>query len=202
MEMRLCPNNHYYDHSITQTCPICNAAGTAAQGWNQQAAPVGVTTPVGYAAQASGSAVPGYDPQGGRMLGYSAPAADNNRTQAIMKEKIGIDPVVGWLVCLEGKEKGHDYRIHSDNNYIGRADEMDIAIRNDDTISRVNHAILSYDPKEKTFYFGPGSGRGIVRINGKAVLSTIELAAFDKIDIGNTNLVFVPFCGEDYNWFD
>ena len=189
MEMRLCPNNHYYDHSISRECPICKAAASAPFGVQQHGSPMGVTMPVGLTQPA------------GNAGGYS-PTVDNNRTQAVIKDKIGIDPVVGWLVCLEGKDKGRDYRIHSDNNYIGRAENMDIVILNDDTITRVNHAIISYDMREKIFYFAPGSGRGIVRVNGKAVLSAVELAATDQIDIGNTKLVFVPFCGEDFSWVD
>ena len=127
-------------------------------------------------------------------------AKDSERTVAVLKKEIGIDPVVGWLVCIEGKEKGRDYRIHSDNNFIGRSERMDVCIRGDDTISRDNHAIISFDVRDKIYYFSPGEGRSIVRVNGKAIFSTIELKAYDTIEIGNTKLMFVPLCGEGFCW--
>ncbi|WP_424766536.1 hypothetical protein [Paenibacillus sp. sgz302251] len=30
----------------------------------------------------------------------------------------GIDPVVGWLVCVEGPHKGNDFRLHSERNLL------------------------------------------------------------------------------------
>jgi len=183
MEMKLCPNNHYYDSSAHQNCPFCSAEGGDI-GVTMAANTVGFTAPImPTPAPAPVFAVP-----------------DMERTQAAVKVQTGIDPVVGWLVCIEGKEKGQDYRIHSDNNYIGRAESMDISIRNDDTISRENHAVISYDSRDKAFYFAPASGRGIVRLNDKAVLSTVELAANDVVEIGNTKLMFVPLCGGAFNW--
>ena len=112
------------------------------------------------------------------------------------------DPVVGWLVCLSGNEKGRDYRIHADNNFIGRDRHMDICISGDETISRDKHAVIAYDNRDRVFYFAPGDGRSIVRLNGKAVLSTTEIKAYDKIELGKTELLFVPLCGEGFDWAD
>ncbi len=61
------------------------------------------------------------------------------------KESVPFDPVVGWLVCIEGATKGTDYRIHSQNNYIGRSAKMDISIPEDSHISAENSAIIAYD---------------------------------------------------------
>jgi hypothetical protein len=126
--------------------------------------------------------------------------SDGGRTVAIIKEDLGIDPVVGWLVNIEGKEKGRDYRIHTDNNFIGRSEKMDICIRGDDTISRDNHAIISYDARDRIYYFSPGDGRSIIRLGGKAIFSTTELKAYDTIEIGKTKLLFLPLCGEEFEW--
>ena len=103
---------------------------------------------------------------------------------------------------MTGKNKGKEYRIHSDNNFVGRSEKMDICIKNDDTISRENQAILTYDSAEKMFYLSPGSGRSIVKVNGKAVFQTTELAGFDRILLGKTEFVFLPLCGENFTWED
>ncbi len=51
----------------------------------------------------------------------------------------GIDAVVGWLVCVHGRNRGRDYRIRSENNTVGRSENMDICISGDDLISRERH---------------------------------------------------------------
>ena len=30
----------------------------------------------------------------------------------------GVEPVVGWLVCIDGPSRGSDYRLHAGYNYI------------------------------------------------------------------------------------
>lgn len=116
------------------------------------------------------------------------------------EESAPFDPVVGWLVCIEGATKGTDYRIHSQNNYIGRSARMDISIPEDSHISAENSAIIAYDNEDRTFYFGPGSGRNIVRVNGKPALSVEKIEAYDVLTIGTTKLLFVPLCGDRFDW--
>ncbi len=114
----------------------------------------------------------------------------------------GFTPVVGWLVCVDGPAEGTDYRIRAGYNYIGRGENMDICVLGDDNISRDRHAMIAYDPQEKIYFFGPADGRSIVRKNEKMVMAPVELAAYDILRIGSTKLMFVPLCGEHFNWRD
>ncbi len=247
MELKKCPEGHYYDASLYSECPTCKeiqngggnagaAAGSghtlplgfdpgASQGYGGTQAGYGATAPVsgataGYGGTAGyGATSPVYSgaygataPVGGTAPvtgGYTAPLtggtvgtgpSDEGQTIAVIHQQLGIDPVVGWLVAVSGSERGRDYRIHSDNNYIGRSEKMDICIRGDDTISRVNHAVIAYDTRERLFYFAPGEGRSINRINGKATLGMVELHPYDELEIGTTKLMFIPFCGERFEW--
>ncbi len=77
---------------------------------------------------------------------------------------------------------------------------MDICIRGDETISRENHAIISYDTVENKFFFSPGDGRAIVRVNMKGVFQTVELKPYDELTIGKTVVKFLPFCSEEFTW--
>ncbi len=148
-----------------------------------------------------GSGIEPTIPLGQPIPSSPSPApANDGKTIAMISTEYGVDPVVGWLVRLNGKDKGTDYRIHSDNNFIGRSEKMDIAIKGDETISRDNQAILTYDSQEKLFYFSPSEGRSVVRVNGKAILQTVELKAYDRLTIGKTELMFVPLCGEKFEW--
>ena len=112
----------------------------------------------------------------------------------------GFQPVTGWLVCIDGPEKGKDYRIHPENNYIGRLESNDICIRGDEKISRERHVMVVYDSEDRLFYLGAPAGTNIVRLNGKPVLEAKELHAYDVITIGSTKLMFLPFCGERFGW--
>lgn len=112
----------------------------------------------------------------------------------------GFSPVVGWLVCVEGPSEGLDYRIRAGYNYIGRGENMDICIQGDNSIGRERHAMIAYDPQEKIYFFGPADGRSIVRRNDKMIMVPTELNAYDVLRIGSTKLMFVPLCGEHFNW--
>ena len=183
MELRKCINGHYYDASIYTTCPYCETKKQCINGHYYDAS---IYTTCPYCEQEKTEPL---DPPPGTKTG-----------EEITIPIVPWNPVVGWLVCLNNSQKGKDYRIHSDNNYIGRSDKMDVCIKIDETISRDNHAIVSYDRKDNVFYFLPGTGRNIVRVNDNAVFKTIELKAYDVITIGKTNLLFVPLCTEKFKW--
>ncbi|MCY6355727.1 FHA domain-containing protein [Clostridium sp. ZS2-4] len=113
-----------------------------------------------------------------------------------------IEPVCGWLVCIEGTRVGKDYKIKTGKNFIGRADDMDIQILGDNKISRRNHAIIVYDPKKKNNVLLPGESSGIAYLNGEAAYVPTQLSAYDVIELGKSKFLFVPFCGEHFEWED
>lgn len=111
-----------------------------------------------------------------------------------------IEPVCGWLVCVEGARPGKDYRIKSGKNFIGRGDGMDIQILGDNKISRTNHAIIVYDPKKRNTVLLPGDSSGLTYLENEAVYVPTELAPYVVIEIGRSKFVFLPFCGENFEW--
>lgn len=112
----------------------------------------------------------------------------------------GFNPVVGWLICIDGPDMGMDYRIHNGYNYIGRSQSSDICIANDFHISHEKAAVIGYDDQEHMFVFGPAGGHNTVRVNNKMVINAEPLAPYDRLTIGSTKLMFVPLCGERFNW--
>jgi ribosomal protein S12 len=40
----------------------------------------------------------------------------------------------------------------------------------------------------------------VVSVNSKKPTSAVALAAMDVITMGRTQLAFIPFCGEDFDW--
>ena len=111
------------------------------------------------------------------------------------------DPVVGWLVVVKGPGRGQAVRIGSEWNSIGRDPDQRICLNFGDThISRRNHAKLNYEPIARKFSITLGDGINSTYVRGENLLGPTELKANDRIRIGETELMFVPFCGENFDW--
>jgi hypothetical protein len=108
--------------------------------------------------------------------------------------------VVGWLVCLTGPDRGRDFRLHAEKNFIGRSPAMDVCLAGDEMVSRERHATVIFDPKKATFWALPGDAAGLVYLNGDIVHSPTEMHRDDLLEVGQTKLALIPFCGEKYNW--
>ena len=71
----------------------------------------------------------------------------------------------------------------------------------DDTISSEEQAYIRYDSAERSFLFVPNLAKtNVVSVNEKRPTVAVELAHMDVITIGRTQVVFVPFCGPDFDW--
>ena len=186
-----------------KTAPLSGMTGTPVtasqktmppKGWGPQAMPV----------TAAQKTMPpkGWGPQGTPASPFAGgvTVAEGGRTVGMMQSQMGFDPVVGWLACVEGPSRGKSYTIRGGINSIGRGDRMDIVITGDLKISSENHAKISYSEKNNRFNLLPGEGRNIVYLNDEEVFSPMPLKAYDLIDFGETKLIFVPLCGEQFTW--
>ncbi len=113
-----------------------------------------------------------------------------------------VEPICGWLVCITGAKPGKSYLVKGGKNFVGRGDEMDIQILGDNQITRKNHTTIVYDSKKREFVILPGDSAGIVYLNGEAVYVPLPLKAYDSIEMGISKFLFVPFCGEHFEWDD
>lgn len=192
MPMKRCEKGHYYDAHKHTICPSCGVPDLD----------IGVTRAVGSPRAGHDAAM--HQPAGG---GQQARQEAVWRTPRESDETVlagfsggGAEPVVGWLVCWEGGERGKDFRLHSEKNYIGRSEKMDVCLKNDPSVSRDNHAIVSYNPRNGVFKVHPGESRGMVYLNGNDVDTPQELKGYDMIELGGTRLIFVPFCSPRFRW--
>lgn len=113
------------------------------------------------------------------------------------------DPPVGWLVVVKGPGQGRSVTIGNGMNPIGRDHAERICVDfGDATISRHGHAVITYDPKGKQFYIQHGGGKNLTYMDDAPVLVPTELQGFSKIVMGETVLLFVPLCGERFDWED
>lgn len=201
--MKRCTNGHYYDETKHSLCPHCGVNIDLNLGVTMPKRP----TPSEELGKTQAK-FPDANPELGKtvakiqenMKNNSVHRQNDSKTVAVVRKKIGIDPVVGWLVCIDGPDKGKDFRIRSERNFIGRSEKMDICIASDDAISRDNHAIVSYSPKKRLFRIYPGDSRGLVYLNDEEVIMADELKRYDVIELGKTKLMFIPFCSDNFEW--
>jgi hypothetical protein len=200
-KMTRCPEGHFYDPAKHPACPWC-ALPADTGGIEQKTRPVRVDVPL---PPPMPPPLPGMSPAPPPpplpplpQVGGPAPGATVRVGAGV---KIGkSEPVVGWLVCTDGPDRGKDYRLHAEKNYIGRAPAMDVAIEGDNTVSRERHGIVVFDPKKQSFWILPGDAAGLVYLNGEMVNTPTAMDRDDILEIGKSKLVLIPFCGEKYTW--
>lgn len=127
---------------------------------------------------------------------------DMNDTSAYVGDLEILDPVVGWIVCTQGPSKGKDYKLYTGKNFLGRSDGMDIQVLGDNHIAKKNHAIFVYDPKKKETLVLAGESHGLVYVNGESIYVPVVLSIYDEIEVGNSKFIFIPLCGDHFEWKD
>lgn len=115
--------------------------------------------------------------------------------------QVDVQPVVGWLVVLEGSGKGQDIRLVPGMNTIGRGTENTVCLSfGDEMISRDKHANIIFDYKNKLFFLQHGDGNNLTYLNDSVVLQPQQMNNGDVVTLGNTKLRFIPFCDENCPW--
>lgn len=122
--------------------------------------------------------------------------------QKLARGEFTQDPVVGWLVVVGGPGLGAFRPIFEGNNTVGRSKTQRIALDfGDDAISSEEQAYIRYDSAERSYLFVPNLAKtNVVSVNEKRPTGAVELSHMDVITMGRTQLVFVPFCGPDFDW--
>ena len=222
MAITECGHGHLYDNDVYSSCPYCNGGMNVI---NFNAGPpdrsgVGGTAPVAG----------GYGPSGGSDMGLSQGGPDKSglktsvgktapvsggvgKTAPVgMMEEIGKtevvgrlkdakrEPVVGWLICIDGPEKGKDYRLYPRQNTIGRDEGMDVAIMEDKAVSREAQARLAFDQRHLAYTLIPAEGTNDIYLNDEPVYVPLKLNPYDCLEFGKSKFLFVPFCGNRFDW--
>lgn len=179
MIMKQCSAGHFYDAERYDSCPYC---GTNEDKVHTQPNVIPVDNGL-------------------------EPTVPVNPTTGFGGETIGLDmskevrPVVGWLVCIEGPDRGRSYEIHKEKQ-LPRPLGADghLHRRRCPPSPATAPMVVTYDANSRSFYCGFMGGRSIVRLNGMPLLSTTQLKRGDIIELGKTKLMFVPFSSDAFDW--
>lgn len=184
---------HIYDSSRHSSCPYCRQVDSGSIDPT-----VSVDEPVRDSIHSRGRReMRGPAP----TQGYPEAGANEGRTVGWYDtDDEKFDPVVGWLVVASEKSRGQDFRLHAGYNKIGHDEKSDVYLAFDPKVSRTDHAAVIFEPMERIFYVQHMQGRNATYLNGKPLLQPAELKLHDQIRVGDTLLVFVPLCGDQFHW--
>ncbi|WP_418456398.1 FHA domain-containing protein [Allofournierella sp.] len=206
MNMQQCPNGHFYDAERGDSCPYCQGVGHTRPLTAQ---------PLPEVIPATAPAVPGGQealPKTLPLAPHEQPAetpaipptaplqGETGATMPLGAGQGGSCPTLGWLVCVEGKKRGRDYRVCTDRCYIGRGQSNDISLEFDSAVSRDTHLLLCYNRLDRTFWLDASQSKNNVYLAGQLVLQPVCLQHGDIFTLGQTSLRFVPLCGPDFAW--
>lgn len=203
-----CENGHWYDSSVNKSCPHCKRDSEKLsirlddiEEDDRTISIAEVDLSLGeelgaIIGSANQAAIDNIIP----VEGIPSGSDDGDKTISFgFFDMMNIAPVVGWVVCMTGTEKGKDYRLHAEKNFIGRSTSMDVVLLDDKKIARDKHCSIQYDPKGNSFYVSSENGN-TTYLNDSVVEEPVELSEGDRITIGETELMFVPFCKEERIW--
>jgi hypothetical protein len=170
---KFCNNGHQMEDSW-ETCPYCQRTGF------QNAA--GASGNLAKTRLEFDGAQPPPPPAGGvPAQQFGAPAA--RKTVLLGGRPKGS--LTGWVVVMEGEQKGEDFRIREGQNSIGSAPDADVVIR-DQAVSG-KHAMLRCRDK-KFLLTDLDSANGTLINDGLEPIAVEELHDNDLIKIGSTTL--------------
>ena len=203
MAITKCPNGHYYDDALFSECPYCIKTG-------QQSVRFGNPDIGGVAFNTN----PASDPfRKTRVLDPDTSSAGSRQNSAngsgpktqmyYDTGEFSVDPAAGWLVCVKGPDKGKDFCVITEKTLIGRSgtDRFTVEL-SDAKISRDSAAaVIAYLPEKRAFIVSPvPAGNLLVRLNNAIIHGPCEMNDNDVIQIGDTALVFISFCNQNFDW--
>ncbi len=194
MNLVRCENGHFYDSERFDECPHCNQT-TVSTVIEDDDGNKGYTMPINPNTDSDSTP----SKRLGDIVGDAKGDDDAQKTIGYFGS-IPSEPVVGWLVAIEGEHFGEDFKLHTGKNFIGRSKNMDVVLSGDSSVSRERHAILLYEPKSNMFLAQPGDSKELFYLNNEVVLSATKIQAYDILSIGDSRLLFIPCCSDKFNW--
>lgn len=194
MNLVRCENGHFYDSERFDECPHCNQT-TVSTVIEDSDGNKGYTMPINPDTDSDSTPSKRLDD----IVGDAKGDDDAQKTIGYFGS-IPSEPVVGWLVAIEGEHFGEDFKLHTGKNFIGRSKNMDVVLSGDSSVSRERHAILLYEPKSNMFLAQPGDSKELFYLNNEVVLSATKIQAYDILSIGDSRLLFIPCCSDKFNW--
>jgi len=169
---KFCSNGHQMEDDWP-ICPYCQRTGFQRTAIAQGADKTRIESPLADTVTGAAAAA------------APAPAADIRKTVTLAS--LHRPPVVGWLVALNGRQKGEDFRLREGQNTIGSAAGLEVTL--DDPAISAKHASVRY--REGVFSLTDlDSTNGTFVNDATDPVARVELKDNDVVRVGEISLKF------------
>lgn len=197
MNVTRCGKGHFFDADVNSACPYCNKSGGVPDK-------MGISNSDADYSNALTMMEISSDRELGKQLTQmyaeeNNSAADNEKTIGLSFSTDGINPVVGWLVCEDGPERGRSYVLYTGRNFIGRSHKSDVSVYDDKMISRENHCSIIYEPTECVFYIVP-SNSTTTMYHGQILRDAKLMENEETFTIGSSTFRMIAYCKKGRSW--
>jgi hypothetical protein len=115
------------------------------------------------------------------------PAPMIPRKTVLLSDVARKTALVGWLVVMDGDQKGEDFRLRDGQNTVGSALDSDVVLH-DQTVS-AKHASIRY--KDGKFFLSDLDSSNGTFVNGlEECVARVELNDSDMLRVGGVSLKF------------
>lgn len=201
MALSECENGHIYDKDQYTSCPYCKNKEVRIEFGTSEKT-IGKTMPVSMGSNIGktvpvsmgnniGKTVP---VSMGSNIGKTVPVSDNN---GINKSS---SKVYGWLVSIDGKDCGEDYKITSMNCLIGTGPEADIVLSVSSSDYSGNIFRICFDKRGGQFYIVPDQGYTDIYVDDEPAFTQRPIPTRTCIEVGGSKYIFIAFCNDSFNW--
>lgn len=117
----------------------------------------------------------------------TAPLTVPQMRKTVMLSAVHREPVVGWLVAMNGRHKGQDFRLHDGQNIIGSSGSAEVLL--EDPAISAQHASVRY--RDGVFSLTDlDSTNGTFVNDGPQPVSRVDLKDNDVVRLGDVTLKF------------
>lgn len=191
MGIKKCPNGHFYDNEKYEFCPYCDEKNLFGNDNNKKKGKFSFFEKTVAKLKS--------DSQDKVTVAYNAKEeADDQLTVGMFNTDTAGSPVSGWIVCIEGDEKGKSFEIRQGVNFVGRNSNMDISFLGEPSITRDKHFSLVFEPNKAETFLKPENGA--VYLGDEYVDGVKLLKENDIISAGNLKFIFIPYCNGERKW--
>lgn len=161
MQLTKCENGHIYNAEKFRSCPHCSRLEPVSQMPSD-------------------------------TYGHNQADVETAIAEEAVKGQVGAiigKRVVGMLVVTSGEMKGAGFLLKEGSNSIGRSSNMDVALTNEPTVSRKQHAWIEYS--EGRYFVRTTDDDKNVYVNEKLINSSEELSDRAVIRLGDCSLTLI-----------
>lgn len=105
-----------------------------------------------------------------------------------------------FVIAIDGPMIGASYACYNEKTRIGRGKENEISLNRDGIVEEMPCAFITYDRFECKYSITPTDAGTVIRLNEEPIYEETALSLYDRISLGDTDLMFIPVCGEKFRW--